>query len=131
MHDAAMYNHADVIGWLLKKGADLKSADKEGDTPLHLAALRFKEKATRVLISAGADVDAKNARGATPLHVAASAGPEEVEVDRLLVKVATVLLDSGADVNAADLSGATPLHYDLERGHGNLAELLRLRGGHE
>ncbi len=131
LHDAAMYNHADVIGWLLKKGADLKSADKEGDTPLHLAALRFKEKATRVLVSAGADVGARNARGATPLHVAASAGPEEVEVDRLLVKVATVLLESGADVNAVDLSGATPLHYALERGHGNLAELLRLRGGHE
>ena len=58
-------------------GADVNGKDKDGKTPLHLAAGAGSEATCRVLLEHGADgVDDHNGLG--PLHYAAEKGQQEV-----------------------------------------------------
>ena len=87
-----------------------------GDTPLHHAAMRGKERVALALLDHGADVNAVNAFNATPLHEAAVGGHAE------LVKA---LIARGADVNATDGNGRTPLERAEEQGESAAAEVIR------
>jgi len=131
LHAAAMYNQVDVIEWLVEQDADITMKDNVGETALHVAARRFRTDAVESLLALGAAVDARNANEATPLHLTAIAGPEELEVDRLMARVADVLLRQGADVNAVDKDGHTTLHYARARNRAALAEILHSHGGSE
>ena len=55
-HHAAMFNHPDLVEFLILKGARLESEDKDGRSVLLLAAARAAWKAVHVLIRLGADV---------------------------------------------------------------------------
>ena len=55
----------------LKTGADLKTRNEQGRTPLHTAAVFSRTpEVVSVLINAGADLNAKDKRGRTPLQFA-------------------------------------------------------------
>lgn len=45
--------------------------------------------------------------------------------------MAELLLDNGANVDAMSSNGVTPLHWAVVNDHTDVAELLRLRGGHD
>jgi ankyrin repeat protein len=61
IHDAARKGDVGKIKQLLQSDPKAISAkDKDGDTPLHVAALHGQLAAAQVLIDAGADVNAKN-----------------------------------------------------------------------
>ena len=85
-------------GFLLKAGAPVTAADKNGDTPLHAAADLGQTAAAAILLAAGAPASAKNGEGRTPLHAATA--------DRS-ADVLEVLLAAGAAVSAADGQGCT------------------------
>lgn len=56
VHDAALSGHADVIEALIQAGSEsLDTPDKQGRTPLHLAALRMADDCITVLRAVGAD----------------------------------------------------------------------------
>jgi hypothetical protein len=59
---------------LAKAGADAKSADRDGNTPLITAARYGNMNVVRHLLTAGADVGAKNSRGETALDAAVQSG---------------------------------------------------------
>ena len=59
---------------LILWGAKLKAKDKNGDTPLHWAAIMGRTKVAALLIHEGAKVNARNNNGDTPLHMAAYYG---------------------------------------------------------
>ena len=80
---------------------DVNTKDKDGNTPLHLAASDNDYRGVEVLIKSGADIKAKNKHGNTPLHLAVKKNAD---------KVVEVLLRHGADINAKDNEGETPLH---------------------
>ena len=82
--------------------------DKDGCTPLHLAAAGGHAAAALSLLQAGADKDAKNYIGETALHLAALMGHETL---------ALALVAAAADTEATTLYGATPLHYAALGGH--------------
>ena len=113
LHTAAYYGHADVVNYLLIKGADLLALDQDGRTPFTEAMrgaamwddwhlMRF----IRVAIAQGADVNARTASGDTMVDLAARAGA---------VHTLEYLLRLGADPNAKDRSGLTAEAVALER----------------
>lgn len=144
IHDAARKGDANKIKALLQGDPKLVAdRDKNGDTPLHLAALHGQLAAAQVLIDAGADVNAKNNYGAfTPGdlgNVFASNNHRDpvtllnvhgidtrdmkngyTPLDLCLFasrhkELMQLLIAKGADVNAQASSGATPLFFAVLR----------------
>jgi ankyrin repeat protein len=81
---------------LISSGADLKSRDQAGDTPLHYAARSGSASAVQLLLDRGAPVNATNNNGDTPLF---GAQPGAV----------SALISHGADFQIVDKLGITPL----------------------
>jgi ankyrin repeat protein len=57
---------------IISHGGDVNSADRDGITPLHLAALAGYGEFMVLLVSRGACVTAKDCEGVTPLQCAES-----------------------------------------------------------
>jgi len=82
----------DAVEFLIAHGADVNHPNKQGETPLHLAAKRLcepgdVERQTRlftVLLDAGANPDLLNSAGELPLHLAAFAGQPVAALAKLL-----------------------------------------------
>ncbi|PUB17343.1 ankyrin repeat domain-containing protein [Yoonia sediminilitoris] len=92
----------DVAG-CLSTGASVNAVDRDGGTPLHLAAMGTENPdVIKALIAVGADVNARDLAQRTPLHWAALINDNP--------SVFVALIDAGADVNAQDVWGQTPLH---------------------
>ncbi len=93
---------AAVVELLLNHKADVNVSNKDGATPLLLAAENSHAAVVELLLKHKADVNAANTYGSTPLHFAALKGS---------ITVAELLLNYQADVNAKNRAGDTPLHY--------------------
>ena len=71
LHIAAMYGQDHTIIQLLCKECNPNTQNKEGDTPLHLAASSNKPAVvSKLLAHQQIDVNAQNKKGNTPLHMA-------------------------------------------------------------
>jgi ankyrin repeat protein len=68
------HGRPDAVTTLLANGADPRTADSEGNTPLHHAARSSDPGVAALLRDAAAETDALNAEGITPLGVACVAG---------------------------------------------------------
>ena len=60
----------ETIRCLLEAGADMRSQDKNGATPLHRAVRTRCAAAVRCLLRAGSDPTLQNKSGSTPFHLA-------------------------------------------------------------
>jgi ankyrin repeat protein len=86
---------------------DVSTPDRQGNTPLHLAATSHAHSAKdaiAALVVGGANVHARNKSGYTPLHQAARHAPQHV----------AALLRAGADPNARTTRGVAPIHLAIE-----------------
>lgn len=94
-----------IVQLQLKAGANIENKDKQGVTPLSLAAGLCLPKIVKILIEHGADVHTKDNRRQTPLHKAVRC------LNRYNALEASMrLIEHGADSNARDLDGCTPVH---------------------
>ena len=58
-----------MVEYLLDQGADRDQPDKNGNSPLHVAARDRKLEVVQCLMTYGADINAKNNEGETPLDI--------------------------------------------------------------
>lgn len=68
------HGRPEAVMTLLANGADARSADNEGNTPLHHAARSTDPAVAALLLDAGAQVDALNNEGFGPLAIACASG---------------------------------------------------------
>ena len=135
-------------------GLNLEYWNRDGETPLHLAAWANSSVAASILIANGADVNAtKTKYNSTPLHLAT--WKNATETAALLLKngadvnsktnngytplhsaaynnateTAALLLKNGADVNAKTNNGRTPLDRAIREKHSEMQSFLRAHGG--
>ncbi|RXN31389.1 BRCA1-associated RING domain 1 [Labeo rohita] len=90
-----------------------------GETPLHLAAIKGDVEEVRKLLAQGADPNLKDNAGWTPLHEACNLGHLGV-VDELLQK--------GALLNTPGYQNDSPLHDAVKNGQIAVVKLLVERG---
>eukprot|EP00112_Aurelia_sp_Birch-Aquarium-sp1_P018760 Seg453.1 transcript_id=Seg453.1/GoldUCD/mRNA.D3Y31 product=Myotrophin protein_id=Seg453.1/GoldUCD/D3Y31 len=70
IHYAADYGHADVIEYLVSKGADVNIPDKYGITPILAAIYEGHDNCVKALLSAGAKKDGKAPDGQSYIECA-------------------------------------------------------------
>ncbi|XP_021185817.1 protein phosphatase 1 regulatory subunit 12B isoform X2 [Helicoverpa armigera] len=90
----------DEVQRLLKRGADINTANVDGLTALHQACIDDNLDMVEFLVTHGADVNRGDNEGWTPLHATASCG---------FVSIARYLLENGADVAAVNYDGELPV----------------------
>ncbi|KAL7296064.1 hypothetical protein TKK_0010618 [Trichogramma kaykai] len=125
LHLAMSYGHKNLIGLLLRRGADPNRANAEGWTCLHFVCHRDSDDDEDNLLRTFLEIndelghrlriDARSNWGNTPLHMAMDNGHKEV---------AKSLLRRGADPNAANNDGETPLHVLCQVDDDEYHELL-------
>lgn len=115
MHNCVHLSHKLVLAELLRLGADVEAVDKQGWTPLLLAAAQtnmperysfdpsycgaHRDAIVELLLAGGADVARTRGDGCSALHYA---------VAGFSLKATQLLVDHGADSLRADLHGQTP-----------------------
>jgi ankyrin repeat protein len=119
--DAAMAKDANGVRAMLKQGRDVNTAQGDGMTALHWAAMHGDKDLATLLLYAGANVRATTRLGGyTPLHLASQAGSAGV------AGVIDALAAAGANVDAPDATGVTPLM--LAAASGNTDAVAALLG---
>lgn len=133
---AADNGHAEVVRFLLDSGAEVDARDCLGRTALLAAASGVHPETVRALLAAGADPLPRDEIGTDALFAAIDAvEPEDPNVpspfhvirEERVLAVVEQLLDAGAQ-DEPDAAGIRPSERAEERGHANVAALLRERG---
>jgi len=119
---AAFFGHRAIVEFLLKNGADVKTAARNAQkvTALHGAVARRDVEIVKMLLEAGADPNARQERGFAPLHDAAANGN---------ARLVELLLTHGALADAKTDDGKAPADMAAERGHKEVVERLRKAKG--
>lgn len=107
------------LGFMLGRGARPDTSDRDGNTPLVLAAQLGWLDGAQLLIDRRANVNLGNSRGETPLIFA---------VQRRDMAMVRLLMQHGADPNQTDhVSGNSPIDY--ARQDNRAAAILRILQG--
>ncbi|KAK5642668.1 hypothetical protein RI129_008835 [Pyrocoelia pectoralis] len=126
LHCAAMFDHPDIVEYLIGEGAEINAADKEKRSPLLLAASRGGWKTVHTLIRLGADINVKDINRRNVLHLVVMNGGrlEQFANEVNKSKCQSNLLQL---LNEKDNTGCSPLHYASREGHiRSLENLIRL-----
>jgi ankyrin repeat protein len=116
LHWAVYHNDVELVEKLISAGANVKTANDYGATPMSEAAVIGNPKVLRALLGAGADVESANADGQTALMVIARTSN---------VEAAKLLLRKRANVNARETwRGQTPLMWAAAEGQPAMVKLL-------
>ena len=114
LHHAAHAGNQSLVTYLLSNGADYKTKDFKGDTPLRYAARADHVQMVKLLLE-------KTSNGAPAIHWAAS----HLETRPVLVW----LLEKGESVDQKNKAHETTLDYVLKAQQTGNVELLIKRGG--
>ncbi|XP_044147494.1 ankyrin repeat domain-containing protein 50-like [Bufo gargarizans] len=112
--------HPQLVSVLLERGADPQLEDKEGLTPLLVAAYEGQDEVAELLLEAGADPDRPGKDQMTPLLAAASGGHAET---------VRVLLLWGASTDVTDQEGRSALLLAAAAARGEEAVRVLLHRG--
>ncbi|CAF0715061.1 unnamed protein product [Brachionus calyciflorus] len=141
LHKAAMFDHIDIAGYLLDKGAFIDALDKEKRSPLLLAASRNCVNMACFLISKGSNFRIKDSRLRNLIHLIIdqesfsknndSFDNQTVQCKKSSMKALEKILceiskhKNFTDLfNDQDVNGCTCIHYASKFGHVNCLKLL-------
>jgi len=116
---ASALGKTEIVGYLLEKGADVKTGDREGSTPLENAAAKGYSDIVKMLVEKGSEINYKDINGVTALHFASMSGNLE------MVKY---LISRGADMNAVSSAGRTPAAESVFSGNVELLKYYKSTG---
>jgi len=121
LHWAVRADDLETADLLIRAGANVSVANREGTLPMQLAALNGSAAMIERLIKAGANPNASLSKfGDTALMFAARTGK---------VDAVKLLLDHGAQINAIETWGGTnPLMWAVSERHLDMVKLLIARG---
>ena len=97
---ASMGKNTELIKYLIDKGADVNSKNKDGFTPLMFAGTKGRVENALLLIENGADLFAENSNKATCAHFLSIC---------LMPDFLNLLVEKGVDFNGKDNRGRIPL----------------------
>jgi ankyrin repeat protein len=110
----------------------IRACDREGGTPLHVAAEETNEEMVAWLLARGANARKQDSRGLTPMDRAALAADPRNKVAEQFPGVARRLLFAGADVTirgAVAMADATRVQELVRANPGLLADIHWMGGG--
>ena len=116
MEEAIIQGDAPDAIALIKRGMDVNTVDREGNTLLFQAVRRDIPELVDYLIRHRARLNVRNRNGDTAVSIAAFKGN---------LSYVKLLVDAGADVN---LYGWPPLAYAAYNGHAQIVDYLLKRG---
>ena len=123
---------ADVNFRLTRGESGAGKLNRNGATPLLLAAKTADLELMKLFVELGADPLTPNADGATPLMAAAGLGcyapDEEAGTEAECLEAVTWLLSRAADVNTVDRNGETAMHGAAYKSLPGMVKLLAARG---
>jgi ankyrin repeat protein len=125
---------ADIVGYLIEKGANVNAADKYGVTPLLTAVDAQTNAIVGVLIARGADVNLANRYGIAPLHLATKGSAAIVDLllagGAMINKTTSTQFPGIAQEDVPDqfAGGDTPLLCAARAGNLPVAERLISKG---
>ncbi|XP_069127645.1 transient receptor potential cation channel subfamily A member 1-like isoform X2 [Argopecten irradians] len=111
LHRAALFNHVNVVEYLLQQGADIDAQDSQDRTPLLIAASKGCWRTVQCLIVNNVSISKTDRENRNFLHLAIKFGGRLNEFGAGLLKDVKNLL------NEKDDYGCTPLHYASREGH--------------
>ncbi len=112
-------NIQQVKEYLQKSPELLNAKNREGFTPLYIAAWKNHAELTKILLDMGADPSIGDNENTMPVHMAAIGSSYEA---------LNILLDRGIDINSRDANLMTPLHFALSYRQPEMAKYLVERG---
>ena len=116
LHYAANCDKADMVQWLLEKGAEV-TGNCDGRSPLHISAVRGNLAIIKHLFSHDCDVNVHDRWLFTPFSLACLRGHQAV---------VSFMLENAPDGTAFNLSDG--LHRAAESGHTQVMKMLLARG---
>ncbi|XP_065074384.1 transient receptor potential cation channel subfamily A member 1 isoform X2 [Ochlerotatus camptorhynchus] len=126
LHCAAMFDHPEIVEYLVQEGGDINALDKENRSPLLLSASRGGWRTVMILIRLGANISLKDVNCRNVLHLVIMNGgrldefAKEVSCTQSEIYLLQLL-------NEKDDTGCSPLHYASREGHiRSLENLIRL-----
>ncbi len=121
LRDYRSIKYPEVIGVMVKAGADVNARDDEGKTVLikavYVSSHHISVDVISALIEAGADVNAKDKDAKTALIYCAENVGKSIAILKALIK-------AGASINSRDKYGKTALMYVAEIGNDYAVNVL-------
>lgn len=119
LHCASKEGNANLAIFLISKGINIKSEDKNKRNPLHIASMNGHKEVVELLISKGIDINSVDRYQYNSLHMASKYGHKEI---------AEFLISKEINLGQKDENEQTALHAASKNGHKDVVELLISKG---
>lgn len=115
LHCAAMFDHPEIVEYLVNEGADINALDREHRSPLLLAASRAAWKTVLALIRLGAQITIKDVNSRNVLHLVIMNGGR---LDEFAREVSFIQCNAELQqlLNEKDNTGCSALHFASREG---------------